>query len=158
MKCDTTFKIQRVTRLSEAEILHFVDSIYRARSATDSSSLTKPTQMSQVVLVYILENLAEIDSLVAKHRLSLEFTQSPGGSSDTSKGSKNSGIFEDSGRSNEEYSEDRALMLCEGPSAAHNIKSVAYLADCRALKVTKNMEMKGLKADDRAPLHALTSS
>ncbi|GJW95497.1 putative reverse transcriptase domain-containing protein [Tanacetum coccineum] len=40
--------------------------------------------------------------------LSLEITQSPGGSSDTSEGSENSGSFEDSGRSDEKYSEDRA--------------------------------------------------
>nr|GEU45595.1 hypothetical protein [Tanacetum cinerariifolium] len=41
-----------------------------------------------------------------EHGLSLEITQSPGGSSDTSEGSKNSGSFKDSGRSDEEYSED----------------------------------------------------
>ncbi|GKE79231.1 hypothetical protein Tco_1545351 [Tanacetum coccineum] len=59
----------------------FVDSIYEARSATNSSSLMKPIQKSQ----------------------------SPGGSSDTSEGSENSGSFEDSGRLDEEYSEDGAL-------------------------------------------------
>nr|GEV53964.1 hypothetical protein [Tanacetum cinerariifolium] len=51
---------------------------------------------------------AENDSIVARHELSSEITQSPGGSSDTSEGSKNSGSFEDNGRSNEEESEDRA--------------------------------------------------
>ncbi|GKB87592.1 retrovirus-related pol polyprotein from transposon TNT 1-94, partial [Tanacetum coccineum] len=40
----------------------FVDSIYEARSMTNSSSLTKPIQKSQVMLVDILENLAENDS------------------------------------------------------------------------------------------------
>nr|GEU72674.1 retrovirus-related Pol polyprotein from transposon TNT 1-94 [Tanacetum cinerariifolium] len=80
----------------------FVDSIYGATSATDSSSLT------QVVLVDISENLAENDSIVAEHGLSSEITQSPGGSSDTSEGSENSRSFEDSGRLDEEYSEDEA--------------------------------------------------
>ncbi|GJS98429.1 retrovirus-related pol polyprotein from transposon TNT 1-94, partial [Tanacetum coccineum] len=57
-------------------------------SATDSSSLTKPIQKSQVVLVDILENLVENDNIVAEHGLSLEITQSPGGSSDTSEGTE----------------------------------------------------------------------
>ncbi|GKA51747.1 hypothetical protein Tco_0744943 [Tanacetum coccineum] len=55
-----------------------------SKSATNSSSLTKPIQKSQVVLVDIPENLAENDSIVAEH----------------------GGSFEDSGRSDEEYSED----------------------------------------------------
>ncbi|GKC89295.1 hypothetical protein Tco_1149944 [Tanacetum coccineum] len=58
----------------------FVDPIYGAKSATDSSSVTKTIQKSQ----------------------------SPGGSSDTSEGFENSGRFEYSGRSDEEYSEDGA--------------------------------------------------
>ncbi|GJW93291.1 retrovirus-related pol polyprotein from transposon TNT 1-94 [Tanacetum coccineum] len=74
----------------------FVDSIYRARSVTDSSSLMKPIQKSQVVLVNIPKNLSKNDSIVTKHGLSSEITQSPGGSSDTSEGSENSGSFEDS--------------------------------------------------------------
>nr|GFB03873.1 retrovirus-related Pol polyprotein from transposon TNT 1-94 [Tanacetum cinerariifolium] len=45
----------------------FVDSIYGARYATNSSSLTKPIQKSQVVLVDIPKNLAENDSIVAEH-------------------------------------------------------------------------------------------
>ncbi|GKG51364.1 hypothetical protein Tco_0541748, partial [Tanacetum coccineum] len=85
----------------------FVDSIYGAKSATDLSSLTKPIQESQVVLLDIPDNLAENYSIVAEHGLSSEITQSLGGSSDTSKESKNSGIFEDSRRSDEEYSEDK---------------------------------------------------
>ncbi|GKE68957.1 hypothetical protein Tco_1527029, partial [Tanacetum coccineum] len=48
------------------------------------------------------------DSIVAEHGLSSKITQSPCGSSNTSEGSKNSGSFEDSGRSNEEDSEDGA--------------------------------------------------
>ncbi|GKD77559.1 hypothetical protein Tco_1340180, partial [Tanacetum coccineum] len=86
----------------------FLDSIYRARSVTDSSSLLKPIQKSQVVLVNISENLAKNDNIVAEHGLSSEITQSPGGSSDTSMGSENSGSFDDSGRSDEEDSEDGA--------------------------------------------------
>nr|GEV48712.1 hypothetical protein [Tanacetum cinerariifolium] len=80
MKCDTAFRIRIVTRLSKAEILHLW------------TRFTEP----------------ENDSIVAKHGLSLEITQILGGSSDTSEGSKNSGSFEDSGRSDEEYSEDGA--------------------------------------------------
>ncbi|GJX65466.1 retrovirus-related pol polyprotein from transposon TNT 1-94 [Tanacetum coccineum] len=52
----------------------FVDPIYEARSATDSSSLTKPIQKIQVVLVDISENLAENDSIIAEHELSSEIT------------------------------------------------------------------------------------
>ncbi|GJZ06851.1 retrovirus-related pol polyprotein from transposon TNT 1-94 [Tanacetum coccineum] len=52
----------------------FVDLIYGARSVTDSSSLTKPIQKSQVVLVDILDNLAENDSIFAEHEMSLEIT------------------------------------------------------------------------------------
>ncbi|GJS24200.1 hypothetical protein Tco_0452832 [Tanacetum coccineum] len=62
MKCDTAFKIQRVTRLSEAEILHLW------------SQFMEP----------------ENDSIVAEHGLSSEITQSPGGSSDTSGGLRDS--------------------------------------------------------------------
>ncbi|GJV14634.1 hypothetical protein Tco_1359957 [Tanacetum coccineum] len=73
----------------------FVDLIYGAKSATDSSSLMKPIQESQVVLVDIPDNLAENYSIVAEHGLSSEITQSPDGSLDTSEGSKNSGSFEE---------------------------------------------------------------
>ncbi|GKE70022.1 hypothetical protein Tco_1528094 [Tanacetum coccineum] len=52
----------------------FVDSIYGVRSAIVSSSLTKPIQKNQVVLVDILKNLAENDSIVAEHGLSSEIT------------------------------------------------------------------------------------
>ncbi|GJW53653.1 hypothetical protein Tco_0097738 [Tanacetum coccineum] len=86
----------------------FVDSIYGARFVKNSSSLTKLIHKSQVVLVDIPKNLAENDSIVAEHGLSSEITQSPGGISDTSEGSKNSGSFKDSGRPDEEYSEDGA--------------------------------------------------
>ncbi|GJT11660.1 hypothetical protein Tco_0858702 [Tanacetum coccineum] len=86
----------------------FVDSIYGATSVTDSSSFTKPIQKRQMVLVDIPENLAEHDIIVAEHGLRLEITQSPGGSSDTSEGSENSGSFEDSRRSDKEDSEDGA--------------------------------------------------
>ncbi|GKF06992.1 hypothetical protein Tco_0041216 [Tanacetum coccineum] len=65
MKCDTGFGIRRVTGLSEAEILHLW------------TRFMKP----------------ENDSIVAEHGLSSEITQSPGGSSDTSEGSENSGSF-----------------------------------------------------------------
>ncbi|GKC40101.1 hypothetical protein Tco_1052485, partial [Tanacetum coccineum] len=80
MKCDTAFGIRRVTRLSEAEILHLW------------------TQFIE----------PENDSIVSEHGLSSEITQSPGGSSDMSERSENSGSFEDNGRSDEENSKDGA--------------------------------------------------
>ncbi|GJX90710.1 retrovirus-related pol polyprotein from transposon TNT 1-94 [Tanacetum coccineum] len=83
------------------------NSLYGAKAATDSSNLTKPNQKDQVVLEDSPENLAN-KSIVTKHGLSSEITQSLVGSSDASEGSKNSGSFEDSGRSDEEDSEDRA--------------------------------------------------
>ncbi|GKG15141.1 hypothetical protein Tco_0354741, partial [Tanacetum coccineum] len=57
---------------------------------------------SQEVLVDILENLVEDIKIVAEHVLSSENTQSPGGSLDTSEGSKTSGSFEHYGRSDED--------------------------------------------------------
>nr|GEW05104.1 hypothetical protein [Tanacetum cinerariifolium] len=61
-----------------------------ARSATNSSSLTKPIQKSQVMLVDILKNLEENDIIFSEHGLSSEITMIPCGSSDTNEGSKNS--------------------------------------------------------------------
>ncbi|GKE35120.1 hypothetical protein Tco_1454442 [Tanacetum coccineum] len=103
-----SFQDMKSHQVIRSRDITFVDSIYGARSATDSSSLTKPIQKSQVVLVDIPENLAENDSIVAEHGLSSKITQSPGGSSDTSERFENSCSFEDSGRSNEENSEDGA--------------------------------------------------
>nr|GEU79262.1 hypothetical protein [Tanacetum cinerariifolium] len=84
------------------------DFLYGAKAVTDFGNLTKPNQNDQVVLEDSLRNLAN-KSIVAEHKLSLEITQSPGESSDTSEGSKNNRSFEDSGRSNEEDSEDGAF-------------------------------------------------
>ncbi|GJT27815.1 retrovirus-related pol polyprotein from transposon TNT 1-94 [Tanacetum coccineum] len=116
-----SFRDTKSHQVIRSRDITFVDSIYGARSATDSSSLTKPIQKSQVVLVDIPENLAENDSIVAEHGLSSEITQSPGGSSDTSEGSENSGSFEDSGRSDEEYSEDGASSK-EGGSETPQVR------------------------------------
>ncbi|GJR81454.1 hypothetical protein Tco_0152239 [Tanacetum coccineum] len=80
----------------------------------------KSHQKSQVVLVDILENLAENDSMVAEHGLSLKITQSPGGSSYMSEGSENNGSFEDSGRLDEEYSENGASCKEGGSKTPHN--------------------------------------
>ncbi|GKC28320.1 hypothetical protein Tco_1035614, partial [Tanacetum coccineum] len=91
MKCDTAFGIRRVTRLSEAEMLHL------------------RTQFIE------LEN----DNIVAEHGLSLEITQSLGGSSNTSEGSKKSESFKDSGRSDEEYSKDGASSKEGGFETPH---------------------------------------
>ncbi|GJR76399.1 hypothetical protein Tco_0088764 [Tanacetum coccineum] len=67
----------------------------------------KDTSLAHLKLSGYEESL-ENDSIVAEHGLSSEITQILGGSSDTSEGSKNNRSFEDSGRSDEEYSEDRA--------------------------------------------------
>nr|GEZ31392.1 hypothetical protein [Tanacetum cinerariifolium] len=82
MKCDTTFRIRRVTRLSKAEILH----------------------------------------------LWTRFIE-PGGSSDTSEGSKNSRRFEDSGRSYEEYSKDGEPSKEEGFKTPHVQRSTRESKD-----------------------------
>nr|GEX26421.1 retrovirus-related Pol polyprotein from transposon TNT 1-94 [Tanacetum cinerariifolium] len=115
----------------------------------DSSSLTKPVQKSQVVLVDILENLAENDRVVAEHGLSSEITQSPGGSSDMSEGSKNSGSFKDSGRSDEEYYKDGASSK-EGSSETSQVQRstkesrspVRYSPSTNYLLLTENGEPK----------------
>ncbi|GJW60881.1 hypothetical protein Tco_0110216 [Tanacetum coccineum] len=100
-----SFRDTKSHRVIQSRDITFVDSIYGARFTKNSSSLTKPIQKSQVVLVDIPENLTENDSIVAEHGLSSEITQSPGGITNTSEGSENSGSFKDSGRSDEEYSE-----------------------------------------------------
>ncbi|GKE90943.1 retrovirus-related pol polyprotein from transposon TNT 1-94, partial [Tanacetum coccineum] len=114
-----SFRDTKSHQVIRSRDITFMDSIYEARSATDSSSLTKPIQESQVVLVDILENLAENDSIVVEHELSSEITQSLGGSSYTSERSKNSGSFEDSGRSDKEYSEDGASSKDGGSETPH---------------------------------------
>ncbi|GKA43880.1 retrovirus-related pol polyprotein from transposon TNT 1-94 [Tanacetum coccineum] len=127
----------------------FMDSIYGARSATDSSSLTKPIQKSQVVLVDIPENLAENDSIVAEHRLSLEITQSLGGSSDTSEGSENSRSSKDSRILGEEESKDRASSRRKAPRF-HSKESVQW-------KKAINEEMVSLEKNQTCSLVRLPS-
>ncbi|GJZ62198.1 putative RNA-directed DNA polymerase [Tanacetum coccineum] len=75
------------------------DSIYGAKAATDSSNLTKPNKKDQV---------------------------SPGGSSDMSEGSENSGSFEDSERSDEEDSEDIASSEEGGSKTPQNGEPESY--------------------------------
>ncbi|GJZ46445.1 hypothetical protein Tco_0594041, partial [Tanacetum coccineum] len=64
--------------------------------------------MRHVLDTLPLKQIRQDITIVAEHELSSEITQSLGGSSDTSERYENSGSFEDSGRSDEEYSEDRA--------------------------------------------------
>ncbi|GJZ58760.1 retrovirus-related pol polyprotein from transposon TNT 1-94 [Tanacetum coccineum] len=104
-----SFRDTKSHQVIQSRNITFVDSIYGAKSTTNSSSLTKPIQKSQVVLVDISKNLAENDSIVIEHGLSSEITQSLSGSSDTSEGSENSRSFEDSRRSDEEDFEDEAF-------------------------------------------------
>ncbi|GKD26323.1 hypothetical protein Tco_1232537, partial [Tanacetum coccineum] len=75
-----SFQDTKSHQIIRSRDITFVDSIYEARSATNSSSLTNPIQKSQVVLVDIPDNLAKNNSIVVKHGLSSEITQRPGGS------------------------------------------------------------------------------
>ncbi|GKF88258.1 hypothetical protein Tco_0259135 [Tanacetum coccineum] len=86
----------------------------------------KPIHKSQVVLVDIPENLAENDNIVAEHVLSSKINQSPGGSSDTSEGSKNNRSFKDSRRSDEEYSEDGSSSKEGGSETPHRMVNRSY--------------------------------
>ncbi|GKE68958.1 retrovirus-related pol polyprotein from transposon TNT 1-94, partial [Tanacetum coccineum] len=120
------------------------DSLYGAKVLTDSSNLTKPNQKDEVVLEDSPNNLAN-KSIVTEHGLSLEITQSPGGSLDTSEGSENSGSFEDSGRSGEEDSEDRASSEEGGSKTPHLRRStkesrapVRYSPSTNYLLLTEN--------------------
>ncbi|GJV51629.1 ribonuclease H-like domain-containing protein [Tanacetum coccineum] len=100
MKCDTAFGIRRVTRLSEAEILHLWTRFMK-----------------------------------------------PGGSSNTSEGSENSGSFKDSGRSDKEYSKDR-VSYKEGGSETPQVQRstresralVRYSPSANYLLLTENGE------------------
>ncbi|GJV42322.1 retrovirus-related pol polyprotein from transposon TNT 1-94 [Tanacetum coccineum] len=126
-------------QLFRSRDITFVDSIYGAMFAINSSSLMKPIQKSQVVLVDIPENLVENDSIVAEHGLSSKITQSPGGSSDTSEGSENSGSFKDSGRSDEEYSEDGASSKGRLRDSTENGEPESY---SEALSRNKSVQWK----------------
>ncbi|GKC85192.1 retrovirus-related pol polyprotein from transposon TNT 1-94, partial [Tanacetum coccineum] len=84
-------------------------------------------------------------TIVAEHGLSSEITQSLGGSSDTSEGSENSGSFEDSGRSDEEYSEDRASSG-EGGSETTQVRRSSKESRDRSEKsriVAKGFQLAG---------------
>ncbi|GKD29253.1 hypothetical protein Tco_1240031 [Tanacetum coccineum] len=115
MKCDTAFEDTKSQQVIRSRDITFVDSIYEARSVTDSSSLTKPIQKSQVVLVDIPENLAENDSIVAEHGLSSEITQSP----------------------DEEYSKDEAFFEEGGSETPQNIS--------RKEGITKIVDVQGYR-------------
>nr|GEX81701.1 hypothetical protein [Tanacetum cinerariifolium] len=82
----------------------------------------------------------------SKHELSSEITQSPCGSSDTSKGSENSGSFEDSGRSDEEDSEDGAFSEEGGSETPHERKHHKACGCSRSKKSI--IAVKGKKALD----------
>ncbi|GJS35556.1 hypothetical protein Tco_0533938 [Tanacetum coccineum] len=116
MKCDTAFGIRRVTKLSEADISHLWTRFMEPKN----------------------------DSIVAEHGLSSEITQSPGGSSDTSEGSENSGSFEDSGRSDEEDSKDGASSK-EGDSEIPQVQSTSResRAPVRKEGITKIVDVQG---------------
>ncbi|GJX06269.1 putative RNA-directed DNA polymerase [Tanacetum coccineum] len=122
------------------------DSLYGAKVVIYSSNLTKPNQKDQVVLVDSPENLAN-KSIVSEHGLSSKITQSPGGSSDMGEGSENSGSFKNSGRSDEEDSEDRASFEDGGfetPQLQRSIREsrapVRYSPSANYLLLTENGE------------------
>ncbi|GKA77176.1 hypothetical protein Tco_0783637 [Tanacetum coccineum] len=103
---------------------------------------TKSHQKSQMVLLDIPENLAENDSIITEHELSSEINQSPGGSSDTSEGSENSGSFKDSGRSDEEYSEDGSSSKEVGSETSQvRISTRESKAPVRFLEQRASVEM-----------------
>ncbi|GKC96803.1 retrovirus-related pol polyprotein from transposon TNT 1-94 [Tanacetum coccineum] len=133
------FRDTKSHRVIQSRDITFVDSIYGAMFAINSSRLTKPIQNSQVVLLGILENLVENDSIVAEHGLSSEITQSPGGSLDTSEGSENSGSFKDSGRSDKEYSEDGASSKGRLRDSTENGEPKSY---SEALSSNKSIQWK----------------
>nr|GEZ53023.1 retrovirus-related Pol polyprotein from transposon TNT 1-94 [Tanacetum cinerariifolium] len=119
MKYDTTLKIRRVVRLSEAEISHLWNRFMEP----------------------------ENDSIVSEHELSSEITKSLSESSDTSEESKNSRSFEDNGRSDKEDSEDGAFSK-EGGSETPQVRRstresrapVRYSPSANYLLLTENGE------------------
>ncbi|GJU30225.1 hypothetical protein Tco_1173814 [Tanacetum coccineum] len=124
------------------------DPLYEAKAAIDYSNLTKPNQKDQMVLEDSPKNHAN-KTLVAEHGVSSEITQSLGGSLDTSEGSENSRRFEDSGRSDEEDSKDKASSEEEGSETPHVRRStkeskapVRYSPSVNYLLLTKNGELE----------------
>nr|GEX32696.1 retrovirus-related Pol polyprotein from transposon TNT 1-94 [Tanacetum cinerariifolium] len=118
--CDSYVKSHKVVRTRDVTFND--DSLYGAKAAMDSSNLTKPNQKDQVVLEDSSKNLTN-KNIVTEHGLSLEITQSLGGSSDMSEGSKNSKSFEDIRRSYEEYSENRASSEKRGSETPQLLRS-----------------------------------
>nr|GEY72821.1 putative retrovirus-related Pol polyprotein from transposon TNT 1-94 [Tanacetum cinerariifolium] len=113
------FEIRRVIKLFEAEISHLWTRFMDPKN----------------------------DSIVAEHGLSSRNTQSPGESSDTSEGFKNSGSFEDSERSDKEDSEDGAFSeegVSETPQLRRSTRDfrapVKYSPSANYLLLTKNGE------------------
>ncbi|GJV35715.1 hypothetical protein Tco_1408192 [Tanacetum coccineum] len=140
----TTYLIYRIPYVPKG--VHIPEEEWRGKDTSLTHlKVFRDTKKSQVVLVDIPENLAENNSIVAEHGLSSEFTQSPGGSSDTSGGSENSGSFKDSRRSDEEYSEDGSSSKVGGFETSHVRRSsresrapVRYSPSANYLLLTKN--------------------
>ncbi|GJZ68117.1 retrovirus-related pol polyprotein from transposon TNT 1-94 [Tanacetum coccineum] len=149
--CDSYVKEKDVARdkidaKAMKDVTFNEDSLYGGKGAIDSSNLTKLNQKDQVVLEDSPKNLAN-KSIVAENWLSSETTKSLGGSSDMSEGSENSRSFEDSGRSDEEDSEDRAFSK-EGGSETSQVRRstresrapVRYSLSANYLLLTENGE------------------
>ncbi|GJQ96551.1 putative reverse transcriptase domain-containing protein [Tanacetum coccineum] len=119
-----SFRIQRVTRLSEAEILHLW------------TRFMKP----------------ENDSIFVEHGLSSEISQSPCGSSNTSEGSKNNGSFGDSGRSDEEDSEDESSSKEVGSKTPQSYSEAFSSKESVQWKKAINEEMVSLEKNQTCSL------
>nr|GEW31653.1 retrovirus-related Pol polyprotein from transposon TNT 1-94 [Tanacetum cinerariifolium] len=150
--CDSYVKVKDVARdkldvNSMKDITFNEDSLYGVKASTDSSNLTKPNQKDQVVLEDSPENLVN-KSIVTEHGLSSEIIQGQCGSSDTSEGSKNNGSFDDSGRSNEEDSKDKAFFE-EGGSKTLQLQrstreSKALVRLVLSIVATENLHLEKL--------------
>nr|GEY87434.1 retrovirus-related Pol polyprotein from transposon TNT 1-94 [Tanacetum cinerariifolium] len=112
------YRIRRVLRLSEAEILHLW------------TRFREP----------------ENDNIVAEHGLSSEITQSPGRSSYTSEGFENSESFEDSRRSYEEDSKDGAFSdeggskTLQEPSYVGAVNDTSTQHKCEGFQLARQEE------------------
>nr|GEX87802.1 RNA-directed DNA polymerase, eukaryota [Tanacetum cinerariifolium] len=147
-----SFRNLKSHQVIQSRDITFVDSNYRAWSTTDLSSLTKPIQKNQVVLVDILDNLAEYDNIVAEHGMSSKITQSLVESSNTSEGFENSGSFKDSGRSDEKDSKDAASFNEGGSKTSQSYSEALSSKESVQWKKAINEDMVSLEKNQTCSL------
>ncbi|GJW63182.1 hypothetical protein Tco_0115066 [Tanacetum coccineum] len=92
------------------------------------------------------------NSIVAEHGLSSEITQSPGGSSDMSEGSENSGSFKDSRRSDKEDSRDKASSKEGGSETPQSYSEALSSKEFIQWKKAINKEMVSLEKNHTCSL------